>query len=109
MTKEELWNWLTKNGLERDDRIVYIEYRINRQLFLSVFNDTIIRIYTPYWTSYLKRIEPKIINTVSIKELSIVSLNEYFRQFKVDNEKVKLKIKTYTINKKKQELMKDFS
>ena len=42
MTKEELWNWLTKNGLERDDRIVYIEYRINRQLFLSVFNNTII-------------------------------------------------------------------
>lgn len=91
---------MTKNGLERDDRIVYIEYRINRQLFLSVFNDTI-RIYAAYWTPYLKRIEPKIIIMVSIKELSIVSLNEYFRQFKVDNEKVKLKIKTYTINKKK--------
>lgn len=108
MTKEELLNWLTKNGLERDNGVVYIEYRINRQLFLSIFNDTI-RIYTTYWTPYLKRIEPKIIIMASIKELSIVSLNKYFRQFKADNEKMKLKIKTYTINKKKQELMRDFS
>lgn len=108
MTKEELWNWLTKNGLERDNGIVYIEYRINRQLFLSIFNDTT-RIYTTYWNPYLKKIEPKIIISVSIKKLSIDLLNKYFRKFKVDNEKMKLKIKTYTINKKKQELMRDFS
>lgn len=107
MTKEELWNWLTKNGLERDKGVVYIEYRINRQLFLSIF-DTI-RIYTPYWNPYLKIIESKIIIKASIKELSIVSLNKYFRQFKADNEKMKLKFKTYTINKKKQELIRDFS
>ena len=107
MTAEELRNWLTKNGLEKDKGIVYIEYRINGLLFLGIFNDTI-RIYVPYWSTYFKKIEPRTINLVSIKDLSVDSLNNYFRQFKDEYEKVKLKIKTYTINKKKQELEQDF-